>query len=238
MATMETEIRDYLLEKLIRHEFSETEKMPSENELAHFFGTTRNRIRKVYETLEAMGYIDSRQGIGHFPRKKGPAIELALRGDIGFSEKMRQQGIAYQSRNVHCRPIDPKEGDKHFDNLRGEGKVYEICRLRIVQDKPATLHFSYVSSQIFPDIGTVGNSITSMFEYYLEEGYSSFASTGSELSVSFPRLAEQELLECGELVPLLILESDCYDKTSGKLLELTKIIYRSDLFKYKIKNTI
>lgn len=186
MATMETEIRDYLLEKLIHHEFSATEKMPSENELAHYFGTTRNRIRKVYETLEAMGYIDSRQEIGHFPRKKGMDIELALRGDISFSEKMRKQGVSYRSINVHCRTIEPKEDGERFSQLRGEGQIYEICRLRIVQDKPAALHVSCVSSQTFPDIGTVGDAITSMFDYYLERGYSSFASTGSELSVSFP----------------------------------------------------
>jgi len=222
------------LDKIIHHGFPENKKLPSENELANFFGTTRNSVRKVYETLEAMGYISSKQGLGHFPREKRPVIELALRGDVSFSEKMGQQNIPYRSLNVHCKLMDEGSGDERLRQLRGEGELYEVCRLRIVHDVPAALHYSYVSTAMFPDIKAEGRDIGSMFSYYLSKGYRTFTSSGSELSVSFPHSEEQGLLECGELVPLLILESDCRDQTSGKLLELTKIVYRSDRFSYKI----
>lgn len=235
MDITETKIRDYILDKIIRHEFPTNKKLPSENELADYFGTTRNRVRKVYQMLEAMGYIHSKQGIGHFPREKDTSIELVLRGDISFSEKMKQQGISYQSINIHCLPIQKNESDNHLQLLPTEGQVYEICRLRIVQDKPAALHYSYVSTETFPNIEKECKGITSIFSYYFEQGYSSFSSSGSELSISFPKLEEQKLLQCGELVPLMVLKSDCRDQTSGELLELTKIIYRSDLFKYKIE---
>ena len=235
MEITETEMRDYILEKIIRHEFPTNKKLPSENELADYFGTTRNRIRKVYQMLEAMGYITSKQGIGHFPREKGPTIELALRGDISFSEKMKQQGIAYQSINIHCLPIQLNESDDRQQLFSNEGQVYEICRLRIVHGKPAAGHYSYVSTETFPNIAEDGKKITSIFNYYFKKGFSNFTSSGSELSISFPQLEEQRLLKCGELVPLLIMKSDCRDKKTDKLLEITKIIYRSDLFKYKIE---
>jgi len=202
--------------------------------LAHLFGTTRNTVRKIYEMLEAMGYISSKQGLGHFPREKRPAIELALRGDVSFSEKMHQQNIPYHSLNVHCRLADKDSEDVRLRQLLGEGELYEICRLRLVHGAPAALHYSYVSNVLFPDIQADGAAIQSMFSYYLSKGHRTFTSSGSELSVSFPHAEEQDLLECGELVPLLILESDCRDEASGQLLELTKIVYRSDRFKYKI----
>lgn len=235
MDITETEMRDYILDKIIRHEFPTKKKLPSENELADYFGTTRNRVRKVYQMLDSMGYIHSKQGVGHFPREKGPSIELALRGDISFSEKMKQQGIAYQSINIHCLPIQLSENDERKQLLLDKGQVYEICRLRIVRDKPAALHYSYVSTETFPDIEKDGKEVTSIFNYYFEQGYLSYSSSGSELSISFPQLEEQRLLQCGELVPLMVLKSDCRDQMSGKLLELTKIIYRSDLFKYKLE---
>ena len=222
------------MDKIIHHGFPEDKKLPSENELAIFFGTTRNSVRKVYETLEAMGYIISKQGLGHFSRLKRPAIDLTLRGDVSFSEKMSRQNIPYRSLNVHCKLIGDGSGDERLRQLCGEGELYEICRLRIVHDVPAALHYSYVSTAMFPDIKAEGKYIDSMFSYYSSKGYRTFISSGSELSVSFPHTEEQDLLECGELVPLLFLESNCLDKTSRKLLELTKIVYRSDRFKYKI----
>lgn len=87
MVITETKIRDYILDKIIRHEFPTNKKLPSENELADYFGTTRNRVRKVYQMLEAMGYIHSKHGIGHFPREKDTSIELALRGILVSQKK-------------------------------------------------------------------------------------------------------------------------------------------------------
>ena len=208
--------------------------MPSENELANFFGTTRNSVRKVYETLEAMGYISSKQGLGHFPREKRPAIELALRGDVSFSEKMNQQNIPYRSLNVHCKLVDEGAGMNAYGKCAEKANSMKFadcassmtCRLRCII--PMFRQRCSRTSRLKAGISDRCSAITT------RKATATFTSSGSELSVSFPHSEEQELLECGELVPLLILESDCRDKASGRLLELTKIVYRSDRFSYKI----
>ncbi len=77
-----------------------------------------------------------------------------------------------------------------------------------------------------------GPGITSMFAYYREKGYQSFLPKPSILSVSFPTAYERELLACSYLIPLLVVQTGCHDKNTGKVLERTKILYRSDCFKY------
>jgi len=232
MMDIELEIRDYLLKKIIRHEFAQGKKLPSENDTARKFKTTRHTVRKAYQMLEEMGYLYAQQGIGHFPLPPKPEIELHLRGDIGFSQKMREQGIPYESRNLSIRLVS--EPDKyHKKGLRAN--IYEVNRIRYLYGKPAALHRSYISEETFPNIKETGRHISSMFDYYRELGYQSFESSGTQMSISFPTIEEKEILQCGSLVPLLILDTNCFDKKSGKLLELTNIIYRSDLFKYNLQ---
>lgn len=226
-------IRDYLLDKMIRHEFSESAKLPSENELADQFNTTRNKIRKVYDSLEAMGYLYSKHGVGRFKMTKKPEIELQLRGDVGFSTKMREMAIPYESVNLGMKLVDEvKTAELNQKGLTG--RVFEIARLRIIYDKPSAIHRSFVSESRFPDIEQQGDQITSMFKYYHKHNYNQFTTSGTTMSISFPTLAEMDVLECGSLVPLLILETDCWDEVTGSLLEVTHIVYRSDLFKYRL----
>lgn len=229
----ELNIRDYLLKKIIRHEFDEQEKLPSENELADQFGTTRNNVRKVYDTLESMGYLYSAQGVGRFLTAKRPEIELQLRGDVGFSKKMEEMGIPYESINLGIKLVDEgKTAELHQKGLTG--RVFEVARLRVIYGMPCAIHRSFVSENQFSDIVQEGKQITSMFEYYHNHGYEQFKTSGTAMSISFPTLEEMAALECSSLVPLVILETDCWDEVTDSLLEVTNIIYRSDLFKYRI----
>ncbi|MBZ9536211.1 UTRA domain-containing protein, partial [Cytobacillus oceanisediminis] len=77
-----------------------------------------------------------------------------------------------------------------------------------------------------------GQEITSIFQYYQEQGYIDFESMQSQLVVVFPNKQERELLKCPSLVPLIQLESGCVDRKSGKVLEYSRNIYRSDCFTY------
>lgn len=56
----------------------------------------------------------------------------------------------------------------------------------------------------------------------------------SILSIAYPTLKERSYLNCGELVPLMELESNCIDKKTKVVLEYSQIMYRGDKFKYEI----
>jgi GntR family transcriptional regulator len=212
--------------------YENNDKLPSENELADYFNVHRIMVRKAYEKLENMGYINSIQGKGRFLKERHKQIELVMTGNESFSKKMIDKGYDFTSQNIFCEKIVYNEKIYSELGVPTYEEVYRIGRLRIIDKSPSAIHISYLSKSVFNDIAEKGKNIVSIFDYYKAKGYKVFDSEKSILSISFPTLEERELLQCPNLIPLLIVETNCVDKISNTVLEYTKIIYRSDCFKY------
>lgn len=230
-------IIDNLMSDISGGKYKANEKLPSENELVDIYRVPRIVIRKAYERLEQMGYIYSKQGKGRYIKDRHQQIELFLSGNESFTKKMLDKGYNLVSKNIYCRKIEYNE--KIFSELKVSkiDEVYEIGRLRIIDDKPMAIHISYVAKSLFNDIDAVGKNISSMFEYYRSKGYIKIISDKSVISVAFPKIREREILECSNLVPVFILECNSIDSNTNKILEYTKIFYRTDCFKYVISHT-
>jgi len=232
--TEEMQIVDSLVKHIHSGKYKPDDKLPSENELAEQFNVPRIKVRKAYERMQELGYINSKQGKGSYVKDRRNQIPLVLTGDVSFSKKMAELGYHFQSKNIFCNEITYDE--KIFQSLGvcEEGQVFRVGRLRIVDQMPIALHISYVAKSNFPDIEVTGKDITSMFQYYHQKGFTEFMSGSSIVSVIFPSKEERVILDCSSLVPLLALESACIDKETGIVLEHTKILYRSDCFTYVI----
>lgn len=227
-------IIDKLINDIVKGHYKENDKLPSENELTNKYKVPRITIRKVYERLEEMGYIYSKQGKGRYLKDKQQKIDLVLSGNESFSKKMKDKGYNFYSQNMFCEEIEYNKKIYNELEISKNDKVYKIGRLRFIDEKPIALHISYVAKSLFQDIDENGKNIRSMFEYYRSKGYTEFDSEESVLSVAFPTYYEREIFKSSCLIPMLIVECNCIDKKTGRKLEYTKIIYRSDVFKYKI----
>jgi GntR family transcriptional regulator len=161
-------------------------------------------------------------------------IQLHLTAKASFTEKLEQAGYDLETRNITCERISYDADLYSTLNVPENGAVYKVSRLRLIDGEPIAIHNSYVSEAVFPNIQEEGSEIGSMFAYYRKLGYTEFASRKSLLSITFPTSKEQQLLSCKSLVPLIVVESDCVDAKKENILEHTKILYRSDKFKYDI----
>lgn len=230
----ETLILDELMEQITSKNFTYGEKLPSENALADKYGVPRMTVRSALLKLEEQGYIYSKQGKGRYLKEESMQIQLHLTAKTSFTEKMEQAGYNLETRNINCEKIGYDAHLYKILNVPENGVVYRVSRLRLIDGEPIAIHNSYVSEAMFPAIAEEGSQISSMFAYYRKLGYTEFASRKSLLSITFPTSKEQQLLSCKSLVPLIIVESDCVDAKEGSILEHTKILYRSDKFKYDI----
>lgn len=226
----ELEIVDKLMVQMTSGKYNAHDKLPSENDIADKYNVPRITARKAYERLEELGYIYKIQGKGSYVKDRYKQIELVLSGNVSFSQKMREKGYDFQSANVFCKEIKFNKKINDFLEAREDDQIFKVGRLRFIDRQPIALHISYVAKSVFPDIDVVGRDITSMFSYYRGKGYTEFGSKASSLSVSFPTKTQRKLLECTPLIPLLVMESGCIDNRSGRVLEYTKISYRSDCF--------
>ncbi|WP_271399357.1 GntR family transcriptional regulator [Salinicoccus roseus] len=96
----ESIIRNAIQERIMNNELKPGDTLPSENVLADEFGMKRIVVRNALVQLEKMGLLDSRQGVGRFVKEKRPVIELDMSGRRSFSDKMREQGVDYESKVI------------------------------------------------------------------------------------------------------------------------------------------
>ncbi len=232
--SVEMDIVDKLVTKILSGRYKAHDKLPSENEVAEKYQVTRITARKAYERLAELGYVYKKQGKGSYVKDRLKQIELVISGDVSFSRKMINKGYNFRSQNIFCREIKFNEKIYHALEIEENDRVFKIGRLRFIDDQPIALHVSYVAKSVFADIDVVGMNITSIFEYFNSKGYGEFSSKPSILSVSFPTKIQRKLLNCTYLVPLLVLQSGCVDQKTGKVLEYGNILYRSDCFSYVI----
>ncbi|WP_342744195.1 GntR family transcriptional regulator [Oceanobacillus senegalensis] len=230
----ETLIVDDLMQEILMKKRSPGSKLPSENELADKYHVPRFTARNALNKLEERGYIYSKQGKGRFLNNESIQIQLSLTGKVSFTEKMENMGYELKTENICCERITYDPTIFRILNVDEKEEVFQIGRLRYIDEEPIAIHYSFVSRSKFPNIVVDGPNILSMFSYYREYGINQFASNKTLLSVTFPTSEEQEMLSSKSMVPLIVVESDCIDAETGNVLEHTKIVYRSDRFKYDI----
>lgn len=229
-------ILDDMIDSIIGEETYLKKQLPSEHFLVEKYGVTRHDVRKVFERLTDMGYIYSIRGKGRYYKSKHDKIDLLLTGDRSFTEKMKEKGHTLETINIHFKPLEKAASLREQLKLKREHHLFKITRLRIVNGEPAALHISYISNKVFKNIAQDGANITSMFEYFRHHGFYDYYSKQSDLQTMLPTRIERELLKCPSLVPVMILDSQCFDRISHEILEITKIIYRGDRFICRLKS--
>jgi len=65
------------LKHLIEEKFKEGDKLPSEVELAKFFGVSRATLREAMRILEEEGYVIRKHGIGTFVASR-PILQTGM----------------------------------------------------------------------------------------------------------------------------------------------------------------
>ncbi|GAA0305934.1 GntR family transcriptional regulator [Gracilibacillus halotolerans] len=234
MENKEMQIIDDIMNRMIQKELQPGEKLPSENKLADKYRVPRITVRNALLKLEDRGHIYSVQGKGRYLKEESIQVQLPLTGSTSFTEKMESMGYDYCTKNIDFTLVP--YNSKIYSHLQASESdiVYRIGRIRYINKEPIAIHYSYVKEVTFPTIQKDGPNINSMFAYYRKHGINEFTSKQTLLSVTFPTLEEQKLLACKSMVPLMVVETDSVDKETDILLEYTKIIYRSDRFKYDI----
>lgn len=229
-------IRNAIQERIMNNELRPGDTLPSENVLADEFGMKRIVIRNALVQLEKMGLLEGRQGIGRFVKEKRPVIELDMSGRRSFSDKMREQGVHYESRVIFAGYASVSEQEKYRRTLAvsDDVSIFKVARLRIVDHTPCAIHVSYIREDMVPDINEETEQLASMFNYYGKHGYTNLKSMNTHIHTVFPTLDEQRHLECEELVPLIVYESQTINLDTNRILEQTRVLYRSDLFKHAL----
>lgn len=138
------------MEYISVHGLVEGDRLPSERELCVLLDVSRTTLRSALAQLVAEHVVESRPGAGSFVCPSRPTNHL---DDLsGFSEIVRKTGAEPRSRVIGSGIIACPDEIAGRLNLAAGDHVFELRRVRGVEDVAVCVETAYVPASAFPGI--------------------------------------------------------------------------------------
>ncbi|EST89716.1 MULTISPECIES: GntR family transcriptional regulator [Vagococcus] len=224
---------DILLEE-IDTKLKPNDKMMSEREICTKYDVSRTTVRQALSELENMGYIYKRPGKGTFVATLNRDKEN-LMDFYSFTEQMRQQGKVPSTQILSFEKTKINGYIAHKLNLEDFEEVYWLKRLRLADDVPMMIEYTYIPAKEFPDMTKELLEMKPLYNIYGDIYNKHIKVAEEEFSASIVSETDAKLLNIMTGAPCLKLKRVAYDDTN-KAIEFTVSTARSDQFNYKIKH--
>jgi GntR family transcriptional regulator len=201
-AIISTELKS----KILSGEFKPGDMLPSENNIAMQYKTSRVTVRKSLQMLENEGFIYAYHGKGYFVAT--PAHEDFL---INFSETEMGCEVVYREINVDY----PARAVSEALEISPSQLVIDVCRVIKKRGAPVALDIKYIPYEkgmptleaeinyaVFPEIAAAKKA---PFAFH----------TRMEIGAELPNKAAARQLQCPMDIPLLVVYRWLIDK-NGK----------------------
>jgi GntR family transcriptional regulator len=225
-ATVYGQIEDWLAEAIEAGRLAPGDRMPTEHDLAAWFGVSRMTLRQALAKLARRGLVTRAVG-----RRGGTFVaERKLEQDrttlAGFSEQLRRHGMVAGARVLSARerPAGPAAGAAL--RIGEDDPVYEVRRVRLGDGRPIALERSLFPAARFP--GMLEFRLDGSLYELLEVRYGLRPHRAREsLEPVTAGVREAEALDVAEGAPLMQVERTAYAR-SGEPLEFARDLFRGD----------
>ena len=206
---------------------AEGDQLPPERDLAELADVSRVTIRKAVAQLVDSGLVEQRRGAGSFVGQATPKLEQSLSSLVSFTENMKARGKTSSSLIISQGLVVPQPDELMTLGLSTGDRVARIQRLRSADGVPMALETSTLPEDILPYPERVD---TSLYAVLRERGCAPFRAiqrvTASSLSA-----ADAEKLNMSTGAAVLDIIRTGY-LGSGRPIELTRGLYRPDLYDF------
>ena len=223
---IEQNVRDLIMRGLLHP----GDLVPSEFELADFYGVSRLTIRHALDDLAQQGWLNRRHGVGTFVAS--PSVARITPSKLSFTEQMRAIGRTPSSRQIRIQIIPASSEVARRLELQVGASVVEIVRVRLADNEPILLETAYVSHDRFPELTpNVDLSNASLYEYLSEHCHTNVTTMYQTLVPVLLTEAEAQYLEIEPLTPAVHSEVIAYNAT-GEPIEYSRSVTRGDKCKF------
>lgn len=208
-------------------------QLPSENELAERHGLSRATVRHALDELAREGWIYTQKGIGSFaPARR---IEQDLTALVSTTEDMRQRGWNLVTRVLSLRRAQASEAVAAALDLPVASPVFELRRLRIVDDLPLSVQAAYLPVVLCPALEQ--DDLTGSLYRLLESRYGLRLWTAREtLRARGATNEEAATLAIPPASPVMYAERTTY-AAGGQAVEYLEAAWRGDRYDFKVALT-
>ncbi len=212
-------------------EWIEGSKIPTENELAKFYGTSMMTVRQAVGLLVNEGLLIKKQGKGTFVAQakiqKGPNILNS------FTEEMKQRGFEVKSELLRFSRIIPDSDVKKILNLSDSDQVYFIQRLRYANNEPIGIQSTNLVYDVVKELNA--SELTGSIYKLLEEKFGIQVKYADEFYSAI--LIDKQMAHLlGISLPAVGFNVKRIGYTAnGRPIEYTESIMRADKYSISVK---
>lgn len=224
---------EQILKSIETKEYSVSQKLPSENELAKIFDVNRHTVRQALSLLKDKGFIYTLKGKGNFI--SNIKVPYSISDKSSYSSKILDLGYEPKTKLLSANIIEPNEDIAKNLNLSKKLKVIELKLLRYANDLPISVSYSYFDAFIYRDI--INHLDLEPFSLYkiLNKCYPNLEIT--KVSTVFESLVAKnelsELLMMPSNSPILAASTLSKDQ-KGNYIEYGTSYFRGDTCKIKV----
>lgn len=207
--------------------------LPSETELANLHKITRATVRQAFDVLEREGLVYREKGKGTFATKPRNRYELTQL--IPTTDDIIRRGWKPSVRLISAQELTPAAQIAEALELASDEPVFELCRLRLGNNEPLCLQWSYLPVRLCPDL--LQHNLSQSLSHLLEEIYHITFWTAHEiLRARLVTDAEARILDIPAKSAVIHMERTTFSP-ERKPLEFLRTVWRSDRYDFAFELT-
>jgi len=206
-------------------------RFPSESELAEFFQVNRGTVRHALSVLEREGLIYREKGRGTFLRRR--RVELDLMSLCSTTEDLQRRGWEPRSVLLELEQISPSTHIQRLLQLVEGNQTWKIYRLRLANDEPISLQWSYIPASLAP--GLEQHDLRGSLYYTLKNQYNLTLKTADQTIRTRAATGEEaELLQINEGDALFEITRLTFD-AEQRPVEYLDSLWRGDRYDLRVR---
>lgn len=235
MKPLYQKIYSEIKQTIINGTLSQSEKLPSENELCRIYNVSRITIRKALDLLTEEGWVVKIQGKGSFANPDAK-VRSKIVGPSSFSDFASAQGSTHKSIILKREIVRDKNISEKLSVNQSEDLLF-IKRVLTLNDEPLMIDQAWLPAKFFPNLLTEVSEKMSLYKTLATRYNTLVEHSHKELNVSLPNNEQQELLHITATTPIFIVNKVAANQ-SDIPIEISEMIVRGDKMTYLISDPV
>lgn len=228
-------IEEYIL-KLIRNKtYMPGDKVISENKIIEKFNVSKMTARRAMQNLVQRGYLYQKRGSGTFVSSSDDKININFDELLGFTDKMLLQNKNPVTKILGFKIIKATHTLADTLKIKPGDKIYSILRLRLADDIPIVLEWTFMPFELFPNL-KISDLEKSKYEF-LKSLDLKINRSIREFFPIIPPKDIQDILKLPNSTPIFKVELKSYFKDE-RIFEFSKLYYNQNKCTFKEIKTV
>lgn len=221
---------DILINKIKNNEYKVGDAIHSERQLCATYGMSRSTVRKAIEEMEKRGFVERRYGSGTYVSRQ--TVNTQLSSFYSFSSEMERLGYRFRSTIIHFSIIPSPGNVREWLGIRPGEEVFEIRRLRVLNDEAMIVETSYIPVAYCPKLNAGSIELNGLYKSLTQLAGIVINTAQETFEAVLPSEEVQRWLSIDSPAPMLRLERLAY--ADGRVIEYCESHVRGDRYKYSI----